>query len=168
MRKLSLLLITCSLYAATLQERITHLNTHQVEVMCNTWRIGASHDLQWTLTAIAWLESDMGERLLSPDRQDVGVFQINLISFRRRYAEQLEMYPRNDDQLRELLYDYEVGVTAAIAELTFWKKIHDGNWHKVWASYNSGWVGGGMYARAISQRIGILKQYKEGICNGSY
>ena len=157
--------------ALTLEERITHLSEHQAETLCYMHNFGKATDMSWTLSAMAWQESDFGVLTLSRNQQDVGVLQINLTSFKHRYAEQLEVSPISDSGLRYMLMnDIELNAMSGVAELEFWKSVYTKqgktNWWNVWSSYNRGWAGNDEYAFNIREKIKVLKRHRHLICKG--
>lgn len=129
-------------------------------VLVKTLKRAEAFDMQWTMTAIAWRESHFGRNLVGRTTPDYGVFQINIVSFKRRYAEHLKVFPLSDESIIEILKnDYNLGFVAALAELEYWKSVRGDNWFEIWASYNGGHKMYKPYAKMIKQRIKVLKKF---------
>ena len=157
------LILTQKTFANPLDDQLKNLTHKQAGVMYKTYYAGKPFDLEWTLTAIAWREASFKEGAFNPVTRDYGLFQINYYTYTRRFAKDIEQTGISDSSLRKLLrYDFQVGLSAAVAELTFWKKARRGNWLDIWASYNTGTVldnKGRIYAAEIEARIHALQRY---------
>mgnify|MGYP003585699360 CR=1 FL=1 len=121
------------------------------------------------LTAIAWKESNFGEKLESKTN-DFGVFQINLKSFNSRFGEQLKSNNLDKYAKNMLRNNHKVGMMAAVAELNFWKQKYPKDLDKVIASYNDGsdiTQVGKDYATDIKERIAVLDSYLKTISSNN-
>lgn len=153
---------TLHLNSASLKE-LDNLNKDQLKTLYKTFYYGKQHDLHWTLTAIAWKESNFGKYLINPRSKDYGVFQINLKTYKRRYASEIATNNLSDDTIKSYLVRYyDLNAIAAIDELLFWQSVHGKQWTKIWASYNDGTVissKGRAYSRDIAKRIKLLQHF---------
>lgn len=156
-----------NLKANSLDNELKNLSYEKREVLFKIYEDGKKFDLQWTLTAIAWQESSFGKYLVNPNSQDYGIFQINLRIYKNRYKYEIEQANVNDNILIKMLTQhYGIGLTAAIAELQFWKEVRgDHRWNQIWASYNDGNIiskKGVKYSQMIAKKIRALKKYIKG------
>lgn len=149
-----------------LYKELQTLNSEQKEILKTTWERGKPLGLNYTLTAIAWQESNFGKYKVGKWSPDYGVFQINLKTYKSRYKDEIKVYKLQDRHIKKWLTDnYTIGFIAAVDEILFWKEVHDGNWNKIWASYNDGTrIGykGKKYSKEISQRIRVIDRYYKG------
>ena len=94
--------------------------------------------MKYTLMALAIKESSVGKNQINLISNDFGLFQSNIKSVIRR-----QKVPDNIHNRRyfaqKLLDDVGFATANAIVEIDYWRKVHDENWVKVWASYNTGW-----------------------------
>lgn len=94
--------------------------------------------MKYTLMALAIKESSVGKNQINLVSNDFGLFQSNIKSVIRR-----QKVPDNIHNRRyfaqKLLDDVGFSTANAIVEIDYWRKVHDENWVKVWASYNTGW-----------------------------
>ena len=94
--------------------------------------------MKYTLMAIAIKESSIGKNLINPISNDYGLFQSNIKSvLRRQYVE--DNYYNRRYFAYKLLNDVAFSTANAIVEIDYWRKVHNDNWIKIWASYNAGW-----------------------------
>ena len=94
--------------------------------------------MKYTLMALAIKESSVGKNQINLISNDFGLFQSNIKSVIRR-----QKVPDNIHNRRyfaqKLLDDVGFATANAIVEIDYWRKVHNENWVKVWASYNTGW-----------------------------
>ena len=94
--------------------------------------------MKYTLMALAIKESSVGKNEINLISNDFGLFQSNIKSVIRR-----QKVPDNIHNRRyfaqKLLDDVGFATANAIVEIDYWRKVHNENWVKVWASYNTGW-----------------------------
>lgn len=157
------LLVVVSLYAETVKslvKELEHLKPHQKEILFKTYNAAKPLDMQWTMTAIAWRESQFGRDLVGRTTPDFGVFQININTFKNRHKRDLKRFPVNDKKLKRMLKnDYDLGFSCALEELEYWKSVRGNDWRKIWGSYNGGYKPNERYAEWIYKRIKALKIY---------
>ena len=160
MKLLLVLILTVGLHASLINE-LYKLNPEQQKVFNQIVAWAEVHDLKWTMLSIAWKESNYGKYRVGKFSEDYGVFQINLRTFKNRFAQQLEAFPLSESSIKKILTtDDELNFLASIAEIKFWHSVHGHNWRKVWGSYNDGThisYKGREYAQDIARRIKLLK-----------
>ena len=122
---------------------------------------GKKHGLSYSLMAIAIKESSLGRFVINVDSMDYGIYQANIKTVIQRHNAKDTSWNRNKFAMR-LVSDFEFATNNAIAELTYWRKIHNNDWRKVWSSYNGGWKYDSKRARKYSQDIAkIIRELKK-------
>ncbi|GGD36906.1 hypothetical protein GCM10012288_08760 [Malaciobacter pacificus] len=125
--------------------------------------LGQKHGLSYSLMAIAIKESSLGRYQINVDSKDYGLFQANIKTVLSRHNVKNTSWNRNRYAMR-LVSDMQFATKNAIAELTYWKKVHKNDWRKVWSSYNGGWKYNSKraqkYSRDIAKIIRELKKVK--------
>jgi len=164
MKLLIFLLLCSSLFGneRDLRYELNHLDDSQKSILIRTYTKAKAYDLHYTMTAIAWIESNFGKHKVGRTSQDYGVFQININTFKRRYSDLLKKNPLSDKKIKHLLVtDYNINFLASVAELQFWKSVHKNNFNKIWKSYNAGYnlSAGKRYSEQIKLRIRLIKSY---------
>ena len=56
----------------------------------------------------------------------------------------------------KLISDFQFATKNAIDELTYWQKVHNNDWTKVWSSYNAGWKYDSNEAKRYSKDIALI------------
>lgn len=113
----------------------------------NAFYRGMGDDLSWSLSAIIIIESSAGKRLINEATHDYGIMQINIKTAKvrlARWAKSGRDFGKyditNDNDVKQLLVsDSLISTTLALEELNFWKSKRNGDWNKVYASYNGGY-----------------------------
>lgn len=148
--------------SSKLENDYLKMTINQKIILDRSYQLGKEFNFGYTLSAIAWKESNAGEWLVNIQDPSFGVFHNHINSVMSRHPE-IEDTPFNRNRVASMLIgDIEFSGAESIAELEFWEGIHgDANWMKIWASYNGGWIGNPSYAREIKARIIILKKYME-------
>jgi hypothetical protein len=122
---------------------------------------GNEYNLSYSLMAIAVKESSIGRFKINVDSFDYGLYQANINTVVRRQNVKNSAFNRNKLAML-LINDFDFATSNAIAELVFWKKVHKGNWSKIWGSYNAGWnydsTRGQKYSKDIVKIIQELKK----------
>jgi len=132
----------------------------QIEVLHDSLRKGSPFNLSWSMTAIAWEESNFGKNRVGRTTPDYGVYQINLKTFKDRYADVIKRHNSSDAEIIEMLkYNDELNFSASLTEIQYWLHVYKGDHYKAWASYNGGWKGSKRYANIIQKRIKALKKF---------
>ncbi len=155
---LSLILFT-NIFAANFNaNKLTQEDIHKLKVIKE---LGQKHGLSYSLMAIAIKESSLGKYLINVDSKDYGIFQANIKTVLSRQKAKNTSWNRNKYAMR-LVSDLKFATKNAIAELTYWKKIHKNDWKKVWSSYNGGWKYNSKRARNYSRDIAkIIRELKK-------
>ena len=94
--------------------------------------------MNYTLMALAVKESSVGKNQRNLVTNEFGFFQGNIKTVVRRQKVPDNFFYRKYFA-QKLLSDFGFASANAITEINYWRKIHNENWVKVWASYNTGW-----------------------------
>ncbi|MFA9372906.1 transglycosylase SLT domain-containing protein [Poseidonibacter sp.] len=156
---LIVLLFITNIYASNFDAK--RLSAKDISTLKEIKEYGKEHGLSYSLMAIAIKESSIGKFLVNVDSKDYGLYQANIKTVVSRHNVKNTPWNRNRYAMR-LVTDFQFATKNAIAELTYWKKIHKNDWRKVWGSYNGGWKYNSKRARKYSQDIAsIIKQLKK-------
>ena len=137
------------------------LTSKDIKTLKEIKKQGKKHGLSYTLMAIAIKESSIGKYLVNVDSKDFGLYQANIKTVLSRQKAKNTSWNRNKYAMR-LISDFHFATKNAIAELTYWKKIHKNDWKKVWSSYNGGWKYNSKRARNYSRDIAsIIRKLKK-------
>ncbi len=146
------------------EEQFSRLTEQQKSILVRAYELGAPYDLGYTLAAIAWQESFVGDRIVPINLQDpsAGLWHKNIYNALAEHPET----PQNGLQInmmaQKLINDMEFAASIAISDLEHWKVRRNGNWMDVWASYNAGKYyksdQARSYARSIYQKIKALER----------
>jgi len=122
---------------------------------------GKKYGLSYSLMAIAIKESSLGKYLINVNSKDFGLYQANIKTVINRHKLRDTSWNRNKMAMK-LVSDFEFATKNAIAELVYWKKVHNNNWRKVWGSYNGGWRYDSKRAKKYSREIAsIIRKLKK-------
>lgn len=122
---------------------------------------GKKHGLSYSLMAIAIKESSLGKFLVNVDSRDYGLYQANIKTVISRHKVRNTSWNRNRYAMK-LISDFQFATKNAIAELTYWRKVHNNDWRRVWSSYNGGWKYNSKRARKYSRDIAkIIRKLKQ-------
>lgn len=94
--------------------------------------------MKYTLMALAIKESSVGKNQINLVTNDFGFFQGNIKTVVRRQNVQDNVIVRKY-LADKLLNDAGFAMANAISEVNYWRKVHNENWPRIWASYNTGW-----------------------------
>lgn len=146
-----------------LVRELQHLNPNQKKVLQKTFLKGTSFDYEYTLTAIAWQESNFNKYTINLNDPSCGVFHI----MPKYLIQHIDMEDTSWNQSRlceRLIKDYDFSFSAALFYLKYWenywkaKKVS-----KVWShtvgSYNGGFHPNKKYIKEIRWKIRALKIY---------
>ena len=140
---------------------LQHLTPHQKQIMLRTFSKGKKYNLEYTLTAICWEESEFGKYLVNISDPSFGYFHNSVKSIQHRYRSN----NWNTSRLIErLIFDYDFGFEQALIELQFWQNVYKNkplSWSNTVKSYNAGYnnVNGIRYLERIKIKIRALKMY---------
>ena len=122
---------------------------------------GSKYGLSYSLMAIAIKESSLGKYIINVDSKDFGLYQANIKSVIARHKLKDTSWNRNKLAM-QLISDFDFATQNAIDELNFWHEKHNGNWKRIWASYNGGWNYNSKKARKYSNDIyKIIRELKK-------
>lgn len=159
---IALVLLNFSVQAHSKDKCNVEFSSSQISVLKKSAVYGDLYDMKYTLPAIAWKESSAGKYLVNPADPSFGHFQILIDSAASR-----ENITNIDDKVKlalKIKHSLELGASFAIRELLYWKKVHKGNWDRIWASYNGGFNYKKRmpreYALDIKEKIKYLKKCK--------
>jgi len=162
------LIITLIILLSTLQATsLKNLSINQQVTMRYVFEKGKEYDLQLTLTAIAWQESQFGLYVINIQDVSCGVFHIMPKSLIKRTD--LKNNGWNQSRLCErLIEDIDFSISASVLELKFWLNYWESKGvSKVWShavsSYNGGFKGkvNSKYVQDVKTKIKLLRKYYE-------
>lgn len=171
---LTLVMLTATMFAKDVRysqymAELENLNSEQRSVLYKAYTAGMDSDLQYTLTAIAWKESDFGvyiTNLGDGSKGSFGPFHALLDTVKVRY------HATNTWQAsrlaERLIKDFDFAASNAITELQCWKQQWKGKgslqYRYMIASYNAGYKSygstkGRQYALDVILRMQVLQDY---------
>ncbi|QKF67932.1 hypothetical protein AVENP_2408 [Arcobacter venerupis] len=140
---------------------INNLTPQELNTLKEIKEHGKKNGLSYSLMAIAIKESGLGKYLVNVDTKDYGLYQANIKTVISRENAKDTSMNRNILAMK-LISDFQFATKNAIDELTFWKKVHNNNWAKVWSSYNGGWKYNSEAAKKYSEDIAsIIRELKK-------
>jgi len=131
---------------SSLEEEFNTFSSEQMEVLQRAYDVGKPFNLGYTMAALAWQESHCGKYVLNLQDPAAGVFQNNIKSVMARHMQKdstVKDTPFQRNLMAQRLFNsFEFSAAEALAELEFWITVRgEGNWFKIWQSYNGGyWV----------------------------
>lgn len=152
-------LFITNIFATNFNEK--HLTKKDMQMLKEIKKQGAKHGLSYSLMAIAIKESSLGRYLVNVDSRDFGLYQANIKTVIRRHKAKDTSWNRNRYAMR-LITDFKFATKNAIAELMYWRKVHNNDWRRVWSSYNGGWRYNSKRAQKYSREIAsIIRKLKK-------
>lgn len=140
---------------------LKNLTPQQLEMLREIKKMGKDSGLSYSLMAIAIKESKLGAYMINISSKDFGMYQANITTVLNRQNIRDTSWNRNVFASK-LVFDFEFATQNAIEDLTFWKKVHKNDWHKVWGSYNAGYRYNSKKARTYSREIAsIIRELKK-------
>ena len=134
---------------------IKNLTAQDIKTLKEIKATGKDQGLSYSLMAIAIKESGVGKYLVNVDTKDYGMYQANIKTVISRQNAPDTSWNRNVYAMK-LITDLPFATKNAIDELTFWQKVHNNNWTKVWGSYNGGWKYNSDSAKQYSKDIALI------------
>jgi len=137
-----------------------NLTAKQYSVFYKTWSKAKEFDLAYTMTAIAWQESRLGEYPLNLSDPSCGVFHVMPSTLTENKWKQSRLCER-------LVADYDFSFSVALQRFKYWYNYWKSKgcssataWKRAVCSYNAGynWKKGLPYYRKI---VTIIKQIKK-------
>lgn len=165
---IALLLFTTLLFSSTdkqLMHELKSLSTSQYIVLLKTFKKGDVFNYGYSLTAIAWNESNFGKYKINLDDPSFGCFNSLLTTVLVRANVKNTSWNRS--RLAErLIADFDFSFSQALAELKYWENYWTSKgvprvWSHTIRSYNRGFnhMRGEQYRKDIVQRIRVLRKF---------
>jgi len=171
MRGLILIIVAVAvLMSDGLDSQLRELSSGQKLIMKKVYKEGAKHELELTMTAICWEESQFGKYMVNISDPSFGYFHNSVKTIQRRHRAN----NWNTSRLIErLLYDFDFGFSQALIEVQFWQKAYRNeprSWSKTVSSYNAGYkyTNGRRYLERIKLKMKALKRYIKSHEHGIY
>ena len=140
---------------------INNLTPQEIKTLKEIKAHGKENGLSYSLMAIAIKESGLGKYLVNVDTKDYGLYQANIKTVINRENAPDTSWNRNVFAMK-LISDFQFATKNAIEELSYWQKVHNNNWSKVWSSYNGGWKYNSDAAKQYSKDIAsIIRELKK-------
>jgi ribosomal protein S15P/S13E len=134
---------------------IKNLTAQDIKTLKEIKEHGKDSGLSYSLMAIAIKESAVGKYLVNVDTKDYGMYQANIKTVISRENVQDTSWNRNLIAMK-LITDFQFATKNAVDELSYWQKVHNNNWTKVWGSYNGGWKYNSDSAKQYSKDIALI------------
>jgi ribosomal protein S15P/S13E len=134
---------------------IKNLTAQDIKTLKEIKEHGKDSGLSYSLMAIAIKESAVGKYLVNVDTKDYGMYQANIKTVISRENVQDTSWNRNLIAMK-LITDFQFATKNAVDELSYWQKVHNNNWTKVWGSYNGGWRYNSDSAKQYSKDIALI------------
>ncbi|RMF06567.1 MAG: hypothetical protein D6762_09205 [Candidatus Neomarinimicrobiota bacterium] len=144
-----------SVTGTPVDEQFSRLTDEQKQILIRAYELGAPYDLGYTLAAIAWQESFVGDRIVPINLQDpsAGLWHKNIYNALAEHPETPQNGLQVNMMAQKLIHDMEFAASLAISDLEHWKIRRNGNWMDIWASYNAGRYYKSSQARAYARSI---------------
>lgn len=135
MKRIIFILLTISTFAFS---NSLGLTPQDINILKKIRSLTNEKMMKYTLMALAIKESSVGKNQINLVTNDFGFFQGNIKTVvRRQNIQDNEMVRKY--LADKLLNDAGFAMANAISEVNYWRKIHNENWPRIWASYNTGW-----------------------------
>lgn len=140
------------------------LTIEQKNVLQSAYNYGKEYNLGYSMAAIAWQESFVGNLIVPINLQDpsAGIWHKNVYIALAESSSMGNTGLSLNMMADRLIDDTEFAASLAIADLEHWKVLRNGRWLDIWASYNAGRYysseKGQKYAYSIRDKIKILKR----------
>ena len=147
-------------------KQLESMGADKQELIRSIYKSAEPYDLGYSLVAIAWKESNLGEWMINITDGKHGSF--GLYHIRLDYALVRNKITSSWDKSRyaeKLLYDFNVSTAEAISLLIYWYNYHKSSpdrWKRTYGSYNGGFKVSKQskaYADDIGYRIQALRIY---------
>lgn len=121
-----------------------------------SYMVGKSKDIGYSLAAINWQESKGGRWLYSTDHSDYGVYHVNLTWYMRTMDIENTLYNRVEWGSK-LIKNRALGESYAIGKLLGLVERFNGDYMKVWKAYNGSNERAAKYAKEIRAKVRFLR-----------
>ena len=157
MKRIILVLLTLSTFAFA---NSLGLSPKDIVILKKIKSLTNEKMMKYTLMALAIKESSVGKNQINLVTNDFGFFQGNIKTVvRRQNIQDNEMVRKY--LADKLLNDAGFAMANAISEVNYWRKVHNENWPRIWASYNTGWSYNSKTGLAYSSDVfDIIKKLK--------
>lgn len=123
-----------------------------------SYAYGEVYGYGYTLAAIAMQESRLGDYRANIYDPSGSSYHVTLGKVLRHFGWADTRFNRNR-AMQLLMNDDMFGAELAVKELQLWERVHgEGEWMRVWASYNGGTLGNRDYAKIILRNIELIKR----------
>ena len=140
----------------------------QKNVILQTYLAGFQSGYGYTLAAIAWHESCAGEYRINFQDPSAGLFHAFIPSVFKRHSYLKENGFTQNMVGHRLVTDDDFSIQIVLEELTFWERVHSGNWKNIVKSYNRGYSwqsskkanqSAEEYYQSIASKVKVIQQY---------
>lgn len=137
-------------------EFLKHLSPYQVGVAYQAYRFGEEHDLQLTMVAIAWKESNLGlyKIRLGKDTSDMSYGVMHTVA---KWKTKDKTSFERGMWAQKMVESDEYSLGVGLEDLLYWQERSDGDWLETVGRYNGGNVPNTQYAKDISSLVSALK-----------
>jgi len=158
---MKILIILLSFFYFSLANPLNNLSKSQYKIFYKTWTKAKQFNLQYTLTAIAWQESDFGKYKLNLSDPSCGVFHIGVVTLTKNRWKQARLCER-------LIKDYDFSFSIALGRFkyfyNYWRSkgySRQISWKRAICSYNAGfnWKNGIIYYKSVVKKIKYIKHF---------
>ena len=133
------------------------LTLKQQNLLINVYLRAKKYNLKYTLTAIAWKESNAGAIPVNVFDPSCGVFHNNLKVVGKSVNNFIPSKYNYNKLCNKLITDTEFSMDQAVRVIRYFQKYYHNNWMKIWGAYNGGFHPNKKYAKDIWYRIKAIK-----------
>ncbi len=157
---LILVSLSVSAYAQSLKYAFNHLSRNQISVLKDACRAGITDNLCYTMSAIAWQESDFGLYIVNFHDKGAGIYGNKVSSVMDRLHPRIRNNSFNRNRVGSwLIHNSKFAATQALLELKYWLRYWHNNWFNAVGSYNGGYRSNRNYAWEITKRVRFLERH---------
>jgi len=100
------------------------------------YNYGKPYNMGWTMSSLAWQESQGGLYRVNIKSHDFGLFQINKTTIYNILG--VTSYWKKQEIITKVVMDDALGAYLALDVLQHFERVHKGDWKKMVMSYNIG------------------------------
>ena len=152
-----LILIPLTASASNLQKDFNNLSFHQLMVLRQAYLKGLPSNLNYTMAAIVWKESNCGEWNINLSDPSASWYHIKIKTAMKYLSVRNTKFNMNR-VAQWLINNPSKAGDIALSELKYWLRCYKGSWKKAVGSYNGGWHPNYNYERDIVRRIRVLRR----------
>jgi len=149
-----------SLFAKSANELmydLEHMNNKQIINIIKAYDFGKKYDLQWTLAAITWQESEGGLLKIDRNLNKFGLCKLDINEHLKMRKIKSSFFSRSE-YATKLIEDDFYNLKWTVKKILKLKKNNKG-WFNIWGAFNSNYYPNLKYASNIYDKIQILKKY---------